>query len=60
MNEYKLRENIHTADINDVLFNRNVRVYKNQYSIFADWCKYNGIIQADALYKVIDWIINDK
>lgn len=57
--EYKIRNTVMSdrAD-NDILANRNIRVYKNHYEKFANWCKANNLTQADALKKAIDLLLN--
>lgn len=57
--EYKIRNTVMSNKAeNDTLANRNIRVYKNHYEKFANWCKANNLTQADALKKAIDLLLN--
>ena len=57
--EYKIRNTVMSDRAeNDTLSNRNIRVYKNHYEKFANWCKRNNVTQADALKKAIDLLLN--
>lgn len=60
--EYQTRQQIQSVAEQDKgkTINRNIRVYEKQYEAFATWCKMNNVTQADALYKAIDCIMNNK
>ena len=42
------------------LVNRNIRVYKEQYDVFAKWCKDNNVSQANALYEAIQRLMSGE
>lgn len=45
----------------DTIVNRNIRVYKAQYEIFAEFCKMKNKQQAEALREAIEqYIANHK
>lgn len=60
--EYQIRQHIQIAtdENKGKTINRNVRVYEKQYEQFATWCKENNVTQADALYKAINLLMNNK
>lgn len=56
--EFQAREQIQATTSRGIVKNRNVRVYTEQFDIFADWCRRNNITQADALFKAIETLMN--
>ena len=62
ISEYKIRQQIQSVAEEDKgkTINRNVRVYEKQFEVFADWCKTNNVTQADALYKAISLLMDNK
>lgn len=62
INEYQTRQHVQAVSTGDKgkTINRNVRVYEKQYEAFATWCKANNLTQADALYRAIEWLMNDN
>lgn len=56
--EFQAREQIQSAVSRGTVKNRNIRVYTEQFDVFADWCKQNNLTQADALYKAIESLMN--
>lgn len=56
--EFQAREQIQATTSRGTVKNRNVRVYTEQFDVFADWCKQNNITQADALFKAIEALMN--
>lgn len=62
INEYQTRQQIQSVAEQDKgkTINRNVRVYEKQFEVFANWCKVNNVTQADALYRAIELLMNNK
>lgn len=56
--EFQAREQIQATVSRGTVKNRNIRVYTEQFDVFADWCKQNNITQADALFKAIEALMN--
>jgi hypothetical protein len=58
--EYELREQIKISHLDKgELGNRNVRVYIDHFNQFANWCKSQGITQADGLYEAINMFMKN-
>lgn len=56
--EYELKERIALVDEDKgELGNRNVRVYVDHFNKFSNWCKGQGITQADALHEAISMLM---
>lgn len=60
--EYQTRQQVQDVSTENKgkTINRNIRVYEKQYEAFATWCKANNLTQADALYRAIEWLMNDN
>lgn len=56
--EYELKEHIRVSEASKGdLGNRNVRVYVEHFNQFSNWCKSQGITQADGLYEAINMLM---
>lgn len=56
--EYELKEKISlVVEDKGELGNRNVRVYVEHFNKFSNWCKSQGITQADGLYEAINLLM---
>lgn len=56
--EYELKEHIKVSEASKGnLGNRNVRVYVEHFNQFSNWCKSQGITQADGLYEAINMLM---
>lgn len=57
--EYQIKDSIQSigGEPTGTLVNRNIRVYKEQYDTFSNWCKANNLTQASALYKAIELLM---